>query len=85
MEYMDKKVKERLDTMVYEFRRLSDKRPNDSVNKFKIEIINKLIEETKEVLHGAEPVPGFTQFDVDELPSNSDVLIVLSLYQDLLQ
>lgn len=77
--------KSKLNTIVYEFRRLSDKKPNDTVNEFKLNIVNKLLTEANnelEELGSRPPISGFTQFDENVLPSNSDVLLVLTLYQD---
>lgn len=77
--------KSKLNTIVYEFRRLSDKKPNDTVNEFKLNIVNKLLAEANnelEILGSRPPISGFTQFEENALPSNSDVLLVLTLYQD---
>ncbi len=77
--------KSKLNTIVYEFRRLSDKKPNDTVNEFKLNIVNKLLAEANnelEALGSRTPISGFTQFDENALPSNSDVLLVLTLYQN---
>ena len=77
--------KSKLNTIVYEFRRLSDKKPNDTVNEFKLNIVNKLLTEANnelEALGTKPPIPGFTLFDETALPSNSDVLLVLTLYKD---
>lgn len=75
----------KLNTLVYEFRRLSEKRPNDTVNEFKLNIVNKLLAEANnelEAFGNKPPIANFTQFDETVLPSNSDVLLVLTLYQD---
>lgn len=77
--------KSKLNTIVYEFRRLSDKKPNDTVNEFKLNIVNKLLAKANnelETLGSRPPISEFTQFKEYALPSNSDVLSVLTLYQD---
>lgn len=77
--------KSKLNTIVYEFRRLSDKKPNDTVNEFKLNIVNELLAEANnelEALGSGTPISGFTQFDENALPSNSDVLLVLTIYQN---
>ena len=58
---------------------LSKKSPSDAVNAFKLGLINKLLEESSEVL-GTEywPFGDFKQFDLDEIPQNSDVVFILS-------
>lgn len=76
--------KTKLNTLVYEFRRLSDKKPNETVNEFKLDIVNKLLAEANnelEAFGNKPPIANFTQFDGTTLPSNSDVLLVLTLYQ----
>lgn len=70
-----------LATLTFEFRRLSEKKPNDAVNEFKLNIVNNLLAEANKEL-GKSPIQGFTQFDIDTMPTNSDVLFVLALYQD---
>ena len=70
-----------LATLTYEFRRLSEKKPNDAVNEFKLNIVNNVLAEANKEL-GKSPIQGFTQFDRDTMPTNSDVLFVLALYQD---
>lgn len=70
--------KSKLNTIVYEFRRLSDKKPNDTVNEFKLNIVNKLLAEANnelEALGSRTHISGFTQFEENALPSNSDVLL----------
>ena len=70
-----------LATLTFEFRRLSEKKPNDTVNEFKLNIVNKILAEANKEL-GRTPIEGFSQFNTDTLPTNSDVLFVLALYQD---
>ena len=70
-----------LATLTFEFRRLSEKKPNDAVNEFKLNIVNHVLAEANKEL-GKSPINGFTQFDTDTMPTNSDVLFVLALYQD---
>lgn len=70
-----------LATLTFEFRRLSDKKPNEAVNEFKLNIVNKILAEANKEL-GSTPIDGFSQFNIDAMPTNSDVLFVLALYQD---
>lgn len=60
---------------------LSKKSQNDAVNKFKLGMINKVIASANEVL-GSDyrPFQDFEGFDVDALPSNSDVVFVIAQY-----
>jgi hypothetical protein len=60
---------------------LAKKSPSDAVNSFKLKLINKVIEFGNEVL-GSEyrPFDDFEQFDADDVPSTSDVALVLGQY-----
>jgi SMC interacting uncharacterized protein involved in chromosome segregation len=57
------------------------KSPNDAVNAFKLKLINKVLQTGKEVLGNSyKPFADFDLFDFDDLPSNSDVTVVLTQY-----
>jgi CCR4-NOT transcriptional regulation complex NOT5 subunit len=57
------------------------KKPNEAVNKFKIQIVNNYLIDINRVI-GEEfiPISGFLTFDVDTLPSISDVSLVVDQY-----
>ncbi len=61
---------------------LSKKSPNDPINKFKLRLINDVLEPMTDIL-GAQyaPIRDFRSFDPESLPTNSDVLVVMSQYQ----
>jgi hypothetical protein len=64
-----------------EIDQLTRKRPNDAVNKFKLRLVNQAIELGNEILtEQYKPFPDFSRFAEDELPSNSDVALMLSQY-----
>lgn len=71
-------------TLRFEFRGLSSKKPNDQVNPFKLKYVNQAIEAANEVLKEGKPYADFTKFNEEDLPTNSDVLMMLSLYLDVL-
>jgi hypothetical protein len=60
---------------------LAKKSPSDAVNAFKLKLINKVIESGNAVL-GEEyrPFDDFEQFNSDDVPSTSDVAMVLGQY-----
>ena len=59
----------------------SKKAPNDSVNIFKLKLINTVISKANDILENENlPFDDFNQFDVEEIPSNSDVVLVLGQY-----
>ncbi|KYJ86943.1 hypothetical protein [Sulfurovum riftiae] len=60
---------------------LSKKNPNDAVNKFKLKLLNKLIEDSNKLLTGKyKPFNDFNIFDEDDMPQNSDIVFILSQY-----
>ncbi len=64
-----------------ELQTLTRKSPNDTVNKFKLGLVNPVVAKANSFLPTwALPFPGFEGFDVDTLPSNSDVVVVLAQY-----
>lgn len=66
-----------------EVSQLAKKSPNDALNPFKLKLINKIIISANSVLGFAyKPFDDFGQFDSDDMPSASDVTIVLSQYME---
>lgn len=78
----DKKVLEQMRTLLHEFRILSGKKPNDPINVFKLKYINKTLDAANDVLGDDKPYDDFENFSEEDLPTNSDVLMILSLYLD---
>jgi phage-related tail protein len=62
---------------------LAKRTPADSLNSFKLKMINKVIEESNKVLgEKYKPFEEFDKFEEDDLPSNSDVTMVLAQYME---
>lgn len=60
---------------------LAKKSPTDAVNAFKLKLINKVIEFGNSVLgKDYRPFSDFDQFDSDDVPSTSDVALMLGQY-----
>jgi len=60
---------------------LSKKSPVDTVNKFKLKLINSVLESANQLLGEKDkPFKDFTVFNEDDLPNNSDVVMILSQY-----
>ncbi len=59
---------------------LSKKKPDDAINEFKLEVINKIIRECNKILKNDKPFKDFEKFDKDLIPSNSDAVVILSQY-----
>jgi hypothetical protein len=60
---------------------LVKKNPHDALSKFKLSLVNGLLRRANALLAEDErPLADFSEFDADELPSNSDVVVVLAQY-----
>jgi hypothetical protein len=80
------KVKAQLQQLQNEVSALSKSKPDNPINKFKLGFINEKLGEANIILTGEfKPFREFTLFNIDELPSNSDVVMVLSQYLDCLE
>lgn len=74
------KLEQQLHSFLDDISELSKKRPNDPPNKFKLKFINTTLSKLNSLLKDDRPFAEFKQFDIDELPSNSDVVLLLSQY-----
>jgi hypothetical protein len=62
---------------------LAKKAPNDGLNLFKLKLVNKVLMSANELLvAGYVPFDDFSQFSEDDLPTNSDVTVVLTQYME---
>lgn len=60
---------------------LAKKSPSDTLNSFKLKMINNVIQCSNDVLgERYKPFDDFHQFEDDALPSNSDITMVLAQY-----
>ena len=70
-----------LEGLYTEIDKLSKKKPDDAVNKFKIKFINSVLLLANNVLGDEEkPFKDFSQFDEAEMPTNSDVAMIVAQY-----
>ncbi len=74
------RLEQQLHSMLAEISELSKKRPNDGLNKFKLKLVNVLLEGTNKFLRDQRPFKEFETFDENDLPTNSDVVVMLSQY-----
>jgi hypothetical protein len=66
-----------------EITQLAKKSPNDGLNPFKLKLVNKVLESANGLLAGRyRPFDDFDSFQVDDLPSNSDVTMILAQYME---
>ena len=70
-----------MEKFLEEFTALSKKAPNDAVNMFKLNLINPVLQTMNEILDEKnKPFSDFREFRQEDLPSNSDTVIILSQY-----
>jgi hypothetical protein len=75
------RLQAQLQSLYIEIGVLAKNKPGDALNKFKLGLINKVIEEANTILDDeSRPFGDFTKFDEDDMPTNSDVLLILSMY-----
>ncbi len=80
------KVQSQSDEMCKEMSILSRKHPDGPINKFKLKFINEKLKEANTLLQGFhKPFSDFEAFDEADLPTNSDVVLILSQYLDCLE
>jgi len=69
------KVSGQLLSIYEEISLLSKKNPNDAVNKFKLNFVNKLLLQSNDYLADKyKPFEDFEAFDEDDIPQNSDIV-----------
>lgn len=75
------KVQTQLEGMYEEISVLSKKSQNDGVSLFKLKFINKILENSNDVLGKKyKPFEDFEIFDEQKIPTNSDVVMILTQY-----
>ena len=80
------KVRAQLHQLQTEVSALSKSKPDNPINKFKLTFINEKLVEANTILTGEfKPFNDFALFNFDELPTNSDVVMILSQYLDCLE
>lgn len=80
------KLAPQLERLLKEFSELSKKKPNDAINKFKLGLVNKLLQTANMIVDDANrPFDDFDEFHEDALPTNSDVVVILSQYRECMR
>lgn len=80
------KIYVQLDSLYLEIKEFSKKKPDDTINKFKLDLINKVLDESNSILSKVEkPFEDFSQFNNDDLPSYSDVIMIIGQYLNCLE
>lgn len=68
-----------------EMQELSKKKPDSPLNAFKVKAINRILEPIKEMLKMENTHAFLDVLDVDEMPTNSDVVLVLNQYMNAMK
>jgi hypothetical protein len=75
------KVQSQMEELNSEIGILSKKSPNDPLNEFKLQFVNDLLGDANKFLGDKyKPFKEFSSFDESKMPSNSDVVMILSQY-----
>ncbi len=65
---------------------LAKKSPNDAVNGFKLKFVNSTLLSCNDLLsENYKPFIEFITFDIDDVPSNSDVTFIISQYMQAIE
>jgi hypothetical protein len=80
------KTQAQLESLHVEISALTKKSSNDALNKFKLKFVNKILEDANILLGGKYvPFDGFDKFDENDLPTNSDVTMMLGQYLNCME
>jgi hypothetical protein len=74
------KITVQLESLHAELTMLAKKSPNDAVNAFKLKFVNTMLEQCNKLFSEKRPFGDFQAFSLDEIPSNSDVTLIISQY-----
>ncbi|MEH2373064.1 hypothetical protein [Nostoc sp.] len=69
-----------LHAMRSEFKELSKKKPEAVLNKSKMKIVNRLLQSCRKILASEASFDYLDLIDEDDVPQNSDVVLMLSQY-----
>ncbi|MCK5644108.1 MAG: hypothetical protein KAJ19_25135 [Gammaproteobacteria bacterium] len=73
-----------LEAVFIEIQNLSKKKQNDPLNKLKVKMVNKILDEFKEILADEPTIQFLDLLDDQTLPSNSDCVLILAQYRSAL-
>lgn len=75
------KLQAQLEGLHNEISALSKKSQNDALNKFKLKFVNRIISDSNELLgENYKPFSDFETFEENDMPTNSDVAMMLTQY-----
>jgi len=71
--------------LLNEVRELSKKKPDGVLNNVKVKMINKVLEQLKDLLSTESGVQFVDTLDEETLPSNSDAVIMLAQFESVMK
>ncbi len=69
-----------LEAMFREFKELAKKKPDGALNTRKVAMVNRLLKDVLAIVEDEPTKPYLDLLDEDDLPQNSDVLLILSQF-----
>lgn len=79
------KVAVQLDSFYTETAILVKKDPKAEMNIFKLKLINKVLVKANSILGNMKPFDDFSEFNLDDMPNNGDVAMILGQYINCLE
>jgi len=80
------RLRPQLSALLDELKELSKKKADAAISKFKLKLVNEKLAESNGLLgSGNKPFKDFDLLDVDNVPTTSDAVIVLSQYLEALE
>lgn len=79
------RVATQLDSFYAETSILVKKEPKAEMNTFKLKFINKILAKANDILGDKKPFDDFSEFDLNEIPNNGDVAMILGQYINCLE
>ena len=72
-----------LNVLIGDFSELSKKKPDGPVNKFKLSLVNSILEKLNQIIDDEnKPFKDFALFSEEEFTTNSDILVILNQYHN---
>jgi hypothetical protein len=79
------KVQSQLSSLHDEVSALSKKTPDAPLNEFKVKFVNLVLEKCNIILDGNKPFEDFDKFDTENLPTASDIVMMLGQYSSCME
>ena len=74
-------LSELLDSLITETKDLSKKKPDEVLNKLKIKMINRVLEQLKQILRNESTSEFLDLLEEEAIPSNSDAVFIMGQFR----